>query len=244
MKTQEMTRLSPGRGLSDGAKLDLNFRDNQIGTNRRQREVFIRRAFILAALAILALASNARANVFDLSPTNGMMAYDSNFGAGQAVTVSTTQDITDMAFFLDQPNGGDLKFMIWDAMNSTLLFSSTLNPGPSFSPSWVFSLPFNFAVNAGQTYWFGVITDHSFMSVGTIIPSISYSNNGLTAVTSGSSNYVSYSSPAFSAISGGMQIGLQLDGQPVPEPGSLMLLGSGVLCLAGTARRQLLILRD
>lgn len=240
MKTQEMTRHSPGRGLSDRAKLDLTFNDQQVGTNRRQGEVSIRKVFLLTALAILALASHAIAGpVFDLSPTNGLMAYDSDFGAGQGVVVSTTQTITDMGFYLDQPNGGDLKFMIWDATNSTLLFSSVLNPGPSFSPSWVYSNPFNFTVNAGQTYWFGVINDHSFMQLGTITPPIGYSNNGLTAVTSGSSNYVNFASPIFSGVSPGMQIGLQLDGESVPEPGSLMLLGSGVLSLAGMARRHL-----
>jgi hypothetical protein len=235
MKTQEMMRLSLGRGLSDRANLDLNFNDQQIRTNRKYGEVSIHKVFLLTALAILALASNATAIVFDLSPTNGLMAYDATFGAGQGVVVSTTQVITDMGFYLDQPNGGDLKFMIWDATNSTLLFSSTLNPGPSFSPSWVYSLPFNFTVNAGQTYWFGIINDHSFMQLGTIAPPINYSDNGLTAITGGSSNYVSYASPAFSGYTSGMQVGLQLDGTPVPEPGSLMLLGSGVFGLARMA---------
>jgi hypothetical protein len=199
----------------------------------------MRKLFLLTILAIFAFGSHAIATVFDLSPTNGLMAYDSGHGAGQGVIVSTTQTITDMGFYLDQPNGGDLKFMIWDMTNSTLLYSSTLNPGPSFSPSWVYSNPFNFTVNAGQEYWFGVINDHSAMQLGTIIPPIGYSNNGLTADTSGSSNYVNYASPIFSGYSPGMEVGLRLDGTSTPEPGSLMLLGSGVIGLAGVYRRTL-----
>lgn len=167
----------------------------------------MRKLFLLTVLAIFATASNAFAALtFDLSPTNGLTTYDANFGAGQGVSVTTTQTITDMGFYLDQPNGGDLKFMIWDATNSTLLFSSTLNPGPSFSPQWFYANPFSFTVNAGQTYWFGVINDHSAMQLGTIVPPVNYSNNGLTAITSGSSNYVNYASPIFSGYTQGWRL--------------------------------------
>jgi len=204
----------------------------------------MRKLFLLTTLAVLALASHAIAStVFDLSPTNGLMAYDSGLGAGQGVIVTTTQTITDMGFYLDQPNGGDLKFMIWDMTNSTLLYASVLNPGPSFSPSWVYSNPFSFTVNAGQEYWFGVINDHSFMQVGTLVPPINYSNNGLTADISGSSSYANYASPFFTGYSPGMEVGLRLDGEPTPEPGSLILLGSGVLGLAGVLRRRMSLLK-
>ena len=200
----------------------------------------MRKLFLLTILTIFTFGSHAIAsNVFDLSPTTGLATYDANFGAGQGVAVTSTQTITDMGFYLDQPNGGDLKFMIWDTTNSTLLYSSVLNPGPSFSPSWVYSNPFSITVNAGQTYWFGVINDHSAMQLGTLVPPISYSNNGLDAITTGASNYANFASPVFTGYTPGMEVGLRLDGTSVPEPGSLMLMGSGVLGLAGVIRRRL-----
>jgi hypothetical protein len=200
----------------------------------------MRKLSLLTILAIFAFGSHAIATVFDLSPTNGLGAYDSDLGAGQGVVVTTTQTITDMGFYLDEPNGGNLKFMIWDATNSALLFSSVLNPGPSPVPQWVYSNPFNFTVNAGQTYWFGVINDHSFMQLGTITPPIVYSNDGLAAVTGGSSNYANFASPVFTGYTPGMEVGLRLDGEPVPEPSSLIMLGSGLLGVAGVTRRHLL----
>jgi len=140
---------------------------------------------------------------------------------GQGVLVGATGiTITDMAFYLNMPSGGDLKFMIWDSTDANLLFSSVLSGvGLSEIPSWVSSSPFSFTLQANTEYWFGIIADNN-MDVGYISTPIGYSANGLTADTGGNSNYSTFANPTF-YNKGGAEIGLQLSGGGVPEPGSI-----------------------
>jgi PEP-CTERM motif len=94
-------------------------------------------------------------------------------------------------------------------------------------------------LQAGNTYYFGVISD-SNADYGYIFPPIDYSNNGLTAVTTGNANYQNYGVPVFSG-NGSAEIGLRLTAEEVPEPGSMVLLGTGALGLAGVLRRKLML---
>ena len=111
------------------------------------------------------------------------------------------------------------------------------------------SISVNGAVAAGTTNthgspatpvpFFGVISD-SNADYGYIFPPIDYSNNGLTAVTTGNANYSNYNLPTFSG-NGSAEIGLRLTAAEIPEPGSMMLLGTGVLGVAGVLRRKLML---
>lgn len=202
----------------------------------------MRNLLLFTALAALTIGyAQADTLSFDLSPTNGLTSRGPGDGPGQGVTAGSNTTITSMAMFLDMPNGGDIKYMIWGNGNSTLLFSQTMTVSASGTQSWVKSNPFSFTMAAGQEYWFGVIADNS-IDVGYIFPTISYSANGLTADSSGNSNYTDFANPAFAGYAGA-EIGLQLytgsAPPPIPEPGSLLLFGSGVIALAGVARRKL-----
>ena len=201
----------------------------------------MRKLIVVLVGAILCTAINAKSEtIFDLSSTTAFTNRSAGSGVGQAVAVSTTTTITDMGFYLNLPSGGDVKFMIWDSSDSNLLFSSVLSGvSASESQSWVYSDPFSYTLNAGQTYWFGVIAD-STAHIGIISQVYSYSANGLSAVI-GNSNYSSFSTPSSSG-NGSAEIGLRLDGgetpTPTPEPSSIGLLGMGLASLAGIARRR------
>ena len=177
--------------------------------------------------------------IFDLSPTNGITFRGASDGPGQGVIVNQDTTITQMAMFLNMPSGGDIKYMIWDMNNGELAYSQTLAVGASDTMDWVLSNPFSFDLHAGTEYWFGVIADNN-IDVGYIFPTINYSNNGLVADSSGNSNYTNYDNPQFNGYAGA-EIGLQLysgGGGTVPEPGTLLMLGSGVVACIGAARRK------
>ncbi|MFZ0704684.1 MAG: PEP-CTERM sorting domain-containing protein [Candidatus Korobacteraceae bacterium] len=198
----------------------------------------MRKFSLLFMLVILCLATTAFADniVFDLSPTNGTTSRGAGDGTGQGVSVQTTQTLSDVEFFLDSPNGGNFKYFVYDSTNTNLLFLTTFHVDPIQQMSWV-STPVNFTLQAGNTYNFGVISDSS-ADYGYIFPPINYSNNGLTAITTGNDNYSGYGVPVFSG-NGAAEIGLRLS--EVPEPGSMILLGTGVLGLAGVLRRKLML---
>ena len=127
--------------------------------------------------------------------------------------------------------------MIWNATNTSLLYSQIFSVGASSSATWVKSAPFSFTLDAGSEYFFGVIAD-SDVDVGYIFPTVSYAT-GLTADENGNSNYSDFDSPSFRG-SGLAEIGLQLygDASTVPEPSSFVFLGTGAIAAAGVVRRR------
>ena len=85
-------------------------------------------AFAISANAGL-LFNTGIGNAVTSRPQNGSFE-----GIGTKVQVATNTTLTNIAMDLDMPNGGTIKYMIWDSTDTNLLFSSTQAVGASSSP--------------------------------------------------------------------------------------------------------------
>lgn len=188
----------------------------------------VAKLFIGATAMLMPLVCSApatAATLLDMGPPNSTTSRAADSGPGQLVNVSTNTTLTNIGFYSASTNGGDLKYMIWDGTDSTLLFSIVGGLPVAGSPTLTFSPDFVFNLVAGSSYYFGVISDAA-ADYGYTYPPITVSQNGLTA-TGVNSNYANYASPSFAGDAAAsinlVLLGSQAGGA-VPEPATWMML--------------------
>jgi hypothetical protein len=189
--------------------------------------------FAMATLSSPLLAST----LLDLGAPNFTTNRSAGDGPGQLVNVATNTSLTNIGFYSATPNGGNVKYMIWDGTNSTLLLSIVGTTVTGSTPTLTFSPDFTFNLLAGSSYYFGIISD-SALDVGTINNgAITLTQNGLTA-TGGNSNYTNFASP-ISAGNAFASINLVLLGSQgaVPEPATWMMMLIGFGAIGWSVRR-------
>jgi hypothetical protein len=163
---------------------------------------------------------------------DGTTVRGAGSGPGTGVSVATATTLTQMAISLDMPNGGNLEYMIWDGTDSTLLYSEEQAVSASSTTSYVLSTPFSFTLNAGSTYYFGVIGDNS-LDVDLIFPATTVTENGLTTLITGNTNYSGFGDPM--PVGNGTTtitlelFGTQAAGTPEPSTWLMMFAGSGLI---------------
>jgi len=200
-----------------------------------------------AAVSTLIVASGAgQATLLFDNGTGDFTSFRSPLnppdGAGQGIAVSTTTTLTNIAVDIAMPAGGNVKFLIFNSTNSTLLLSTSPEAlAASTTPAYVESPNFNFTLNAGSTYFFGVIGDNDIDINFYNPPPPTFNQNGLDALLTGNSNYDNFTNPILASANpfGSAEMTLRLFGSQaasVPEPASITILGFGLLGL-GLLRR-------
>lgn len=204
---------------------------------------FASRALPLILFTILSSASANAALLLDTGVGSSTTDRGPGNGEGFAVGVSfsTTTTVTGFAMDFFMPDGGNMKFMIWDSLGTTNLYWGTAQAVAASNVTSSFqSNAFSLVLNAGNTYYFGVIGDAAYTLTYTFTVT---SQNGLSTITP-NFNYGNFANPTLTVNDqGGAQGDLKIYGtqgvvEGVPEPASLGLIGAGLVLLAVRASRR------
>jgi PEP-CTERM motif len=192
------------------------------------------------ALSLAGVHAKADQLLFDFAG-DGETSSSSATGFDQGVTVGTTTQLTGIAFDIASILGANVKYVIFDGTDSTLLYQSTpfaLAASPTVS--WV-EAPVTFTLQAGTKYYIGYISDGKAFSSFAAGP---FSENGIVAEDNNNGSALFYPTPRGGGSNHGTRdfalelFGTQAAVSAAPEPASIALLGTGLLGLAGVIRRR------
>ncbi len=232
---------------------------------RRDRRVLS----MLGAVLALALPYSAHASTLlvgtEIGTTTETRATDfnPNFGNGILASVivgSNPVTIDQFGLHGKQEADGSLRFSIFDASTGAPGAGGTFVPnltrvydsGPIATPAgasldWLLSPIFSLTLDAGKTYYMGIISDQTFSFSSSIpAPAVDFglglsmpNSTGAFADRGRNGNFGNFSDPIFTRT-GWSQISAQVYGTPapVPLPAAIWLFGSGVAAVATLARRR------
>jgi len=173
--------------------------------------------------------------------------FSSSRGAGDspiaAISVASATSNNKIGVYNDLNANGNLKFLIFNLDTTALLFQSApqafVDNGLSFKLSNSFA---PFTLLSGITYGIGAIADvGGLWGINNASSGNPFTQNGITASDDRNGNVANFAAP--SIVSGGTaMIIVELAGPAtdttVPEPATLLLLGSGAAYIAARRRRS------
>ena len=187
-------------------------------------------------ISAFGFAAHAKADtlVLGLANTGGYQNVLAGQTVSQDVQFTATTNVDGFAFFLSDPSGAPLTYSITDLTKSTVVFSEsfddvTLNPAltsiaiPEGDKGWLELYTAPILINASSDVYAFSVTGVGALKVG-VNPATIATSIGVVPVD-------------------GLNLGLRIYDPPVaatPEPSSLMMMGTGVMALAGAMRRRLM----
>jgi hypothetical protein len=199
---------------------------------------------LLAIACLIAIPGFAEIPAVTLDNTTGQLLTNGPFTLGWEFVPNRSFGISALGVFDDSQNGlmESHPIGIWDS-NGTLLFSTTVAAGAcAFEYNQFCYAQVGFELQAGQTYEIGALWNNNLDAL--IFPgnAINFSASGrirwvqnsyifgstLSDPTNHQGKMPSYFGPNFIISTEG-----------VPEPGSILLVGSGLLGMVGVLRRRL-----
>lgn len=204
-------------------------------------KLLYRLGIAVIALSLAGVHAKADPLLFDFTSAGGNSS-SSPTGFSQGVTAGTTTQLTGIAFDLGSLAGADFEYLIFDANDSTLLYqSAAFTVAASTTTAW-YEEQVSFTMQAGTKYYIGYLSNgRSFASFA----SGPFSENGIVAEDGNNGSDVLFATPRGGGSNHGTRdFALDLYGtqaadvSAVPEPGSMALLGTGLLGLAGVVRRH------
>lgn len=203
------------------------------------------RAGVVTICAWAAIAGSAQASTIvfnDVSRFDFQSGRGPEFSPLAAITVSAATTIDEIGVYNDLNSNGNLEFLIFNLDTATLLFKSASQAFVDDGLSFKLSNPFApFTLLPGINYGIGAIADvGGGWGINNSSGGNPFTQNGITASDDRNGNVNNFASPVLGAEGSAMII-VEL-GSPtaasVPEPATLVLLGSGALFLARRRRRS------
>jgi len=196
----------------------------------------IRNIFAACAL-LLASATCPAALLFDTGDSTSQGSLFADSGRAQRIDVTTDTMLTQIGLQIQGTGNG--KFVIFgESVDNVLLtVDTTINQDVM---DWVYSDSFSFLLEAGKSYYIGLLTD-SNITLGFVDPlDISTTQNGIT-FSMLLANYVGLEEPMFiPSKPGTVNLGMQLYSEQasVPEPSTIVLVAGAMGLVALCHRRR------